>query len=295
MNTPRHTQTRFQAGLIGAALAVMLSGCAAAGFGLVNLPAQFSSTDRTLDISYGPRADQQLDVYYPTGTARTHLPVVVFVYGGRWTHGERAHYRFVAKTLAARGYAVVIPDYAKYPNVRFPVFAEDIAAAVAWTHSHADAYGLDAGKISIVGHSAGAHIGALVATDAHYLAAHGGTRRWIHRFVGLAGPYAFVPDKPDLIDMFGPPEHYAQMRVSTFIDGQQPPMFLLHGGRDTLVGEQNIAHVKTMVDEHGGVLRTQLYPSLGHVSILGALSWVGDDKTSALDDIDRFLRTPDAG
>jgi acetyl esterase/lipase len=276
-------------------LAALMTGCSAAGFGLVNLPAHFARTKRVLDIAYGTRADQKLDVYYPAAAAHPNLPVVVFLYGGRWTHGKRAHYRFVAKTLTALGYAVVIPDYAKYPAVRFPVFVEDAAAAIAWTHSHAAAYGFDADQISVVGHSAGAHIGALVATDAHYLAAHGGTRDWIHRFVGLAGPYAFVPDKPDLIDMFGPPEHYAQMRVSTFIDGKQPPMFLLQGGRGTLVGEQNIAHVKTMVDERGGVLRTQLYPTLGHISILGALSWVGDDQTSALDDIDGFLRAPDAG
>ena len=58
--------------------------------------------------------------------------MVVFFYGGSWNHGERHDYRFVGEALAARGIVTVIPDYRLYPQVRYPDFLKDNAAAVAW-------------------------------------------------------------------------------------------------------------------------------------------------------------------
>ena len=147
------------------------------------------------------------------------LDVVVFFYGGRWTYGAKEDYRFVAATFVKEGFVVVIPDYRKYPQVRFPVFVEDGAKALAWVSDHIVEWHGNPARIHVVGHSAGAHIGTLLTADARYLAEEGKDRSLtIHDFAGLAGPYAFTPDEPDLEDMFGPPQNYPIMQVTTFID-----------------------------------------------------------------------------
>jgi acetyl esterase/lipase len=92
------------------------------------------------DLAYGPAARQRLDLYLPSEVVAP-APVVVFFYGGRWEAGSKADYRFVGQALASRGFVVVIPDYRLYPEVRFPTFVEDGAAAVAWVRRNVDRFG----------------------------------------------------------------------------------------------------------------------------------------------------------
>ena len=204
-------------------IALVLAGCERISFAVANLPADFGSYHVKRDIFYGPQPWQRLDVYTPATDDPRLRDTIVFFYGGRWTTGAKADYRFVAQTFTARGFNVVIPDYAKYPAVRFPVFVEDGAKALAWTYDHIAAYGGDQARIHVAGHSAGAHIGALLTADPQYLAAQGKTpRQVIASFVGLAGPYSFTPDEADLMDMFGPPDRYPQMQATSFITGHEP-------------------------------------------------------------------------
>jgi acetyl esterase/lipase len=79
---------------------------------------KLESYDTALGISYAEGARRKLDVYQTRGTAGA--PVVVFFYGGKWQYGAKESYRFVAATLASRGYVVVVPDYRLYPEVKFP-------------------------------------------------------------------------------------------------------------------------------------------------------------------------------
>src|SRR6185369_16911476 len=95
---------------------------------------------RTAGIAYGAGPRQTLDVYRPAVMTRA-APVIVFFYGGFWNSGDRADYLFVGEALAARGYAVVIPDYRLYPAVRYPDFLADCAAAVKWTSANIGAHG----------------------------------------------------------------------------------------------------------------------------------------------------------
>jgi hypothetical protein len=93
-------------------------------------------------IAYAEGQRHELDVYAPNQGA-TSAPVVVFFYGGGWETGDRAMYRFLGASLAARGVVVVIPDYRLHPAVRFPAFMDDGAAAVAWAHMNAARFGGD--------------------------------------------------------------------------------------------------------------------------------------------------------
>ena len=92
-------------------------------------------------VAYGAGPRQHLDVYAPVARQNSLRPVVVFFYGGAWSSGRREDYAFVGRALAAQGFVVVVPDYGLVPEVRFPAFLEDSAAAVRWALKNAAALG----------------------------------------------------------------------------------------------------------------------------------------------------------
>ncbi|WGL15393.1 alpha/beta hydrolase [Microbulbifer bruguierae] len=240
------------------------------------------------DISYGPEPWQKLDIYLPEKT-NTSAPVLVFFYGGRWTFGKKEQYAFVGKTFADAGYTVVLPDYAKYPEVRFPTFIEDAAKAVAWIHDHIHEYGGDGARLYVSGHSSGAHMGALISVNPSYLNNEGKPMAIIAAFAGLAGPYDFVPEAADLKDIFGPPDNYPNMQVPTFVNGKQPPMLLLHGADDEQVIQRNLNRLRAKIEATGGIVETRLYEEVDHIDIIGALSWVLKDKAPVKNDMLMFF------
>jgi len=263
------------AALAGAGALVAAFNARSLGPALLNVPTVFSGTGLVRDIAYGPEPWQRLDIYLPAGHEPRNLPVIVFFYGGRWMDGQKEIYRFAGDAFAKRGFIVAIPDYAKYPAVRFPAFAQDGAKALAWVSDHVAEFGGNPARIFVAGHSAGAHIGALLAANPAYLAHEGKDRNAVIRgFAGLAGPYAFTPDEPDLIDMFGPPERYPAMQVTTFIDGTQPPMLLLYGDADTTVRRYNLDQLEAKIQEKGGAVKKIIYPGTDHLWIVGALGWL---------------------
>ena len=267
-----------------------LAACTDSAFFVANLPAAFSRVSVTRDLSYGNGPSKTLDLYIPKRVTQDPLPVIIFLYGGRWTDGKKRQYAFAANTLAQEGFFVAVPDYRKYPDVKFPVFAQDGAEAVAWVHDHIGSYGGDRGQIFLSGHSAGAHIGALIAADPKYLGAHHKSRSVITAFAGLAGPYDFVPEAEDLKDMFGPPERYGEMQVPTFIDGGQPPMLLLHGRKDDTVRLYNLERLAGAINAKGGYVETRIYPKVDHIQIVGALTVFWRYKAPVKDDLVGFFR-----
>jgi acetyl esterase/lipase len=223
-------------------------------------------------IAYGDHARQRLDVYVPE-PAPSAAPVVVFFYGGRWRSGDRDFYRFVGQALVARGYVAVIADYRLYPEVRFPAFIEDGARAVRWAREHAAGYGGDPGRLFVMGHSAGAHIAALLALDPQYLQAVGGRREWLAGMIGLAGAYDFLPlTDDDLKDIFGPPERYPLSQPINHVDGRNPPLLLLHGRTDTTVRLKNTVNLAERVRAAGGSVQTVIYPVMGHARMIASLA-----------------------
>jgi acetyl esterase/lipase len=241
------------------------------------------------NIGYGASERQQLDVYMPSNAHKAR-PVVVFFYGGRWSSGSKDDYLFVAQALTSRGFVVVMPDYRLYPQVKFPSFVEDGAQAVAWTRNNITLHGGNPEQIFIMGHSAGAHIAAMLALDKHFLQNVGGSTDWLAGMIGLAGPYDFLPlTDADLKDMFGPPERYAQSQPITFVDGSEPPLLLLHGFDDKIVWLRNTRNLSARVREKGGQVETIFYEDLGHFTLLGTLASTLKFKASVVDDVTAFI------
>lgn len=134
---------------------------------------------RTLDIRYAntPGVDatsQSLDVYAPTDAKNT--AVIVFIHGGGWQNGDKSNPGVGSQPAAhfcAQGFVFVSINYRLTPAGRHPANIQDVAKAVAWVHAHIAELGGDPAEITIMGHSAGAHLAALVATDETRLRAEG--------------------------------------------------------------------------------------------------------------------------
>jgi acetyl esterase/lipase len=100
------------------------------------LPKDLGSRRAGGGLAYGANPRQMLDIYAPRA-AGNGRPVIIFFYGGAWSSGNRQGYGFVGRALAAKGFVVAVPDYRLVPEVEYPGFLEDAAAAVRWVRAHA--------------------------------------------------------------------------------------------------------------------------------------------------------------
>ena len=278
--------------LLLVSLLFLNSACTQLGIFVINFPTLFSNQKVVRNLSFGSNYGSKLDLYYPKKSDKPS-PVIVFFHGGKWMNGKKQDYRFVADAFTKKGYIVIIPDYVKYPITKFPTWQEDGAKAVVWAYNNVKIYNGDKNNLFVMGHSAGAHIGALLATNNEYLLKQKASRSYIKAFVGIAGPYNFIPDDKDLENMFAPKENYPNMQVSTYIDGKQPPMLLLWGEKDKDVGKSNLDKLENTLKQKGGKYDIKIYPNIDHIDIITALSPLKQNLAPVLKDIDSFLRARD--
>jgi acetyl esterase/lipase len=128
-----------------------------------------------------------LDVYAPKDAQ--NAPVMIYVHGGSWVSGDKKTVGRLPAVCAARGFLLVSVNYRLAPAVTFDGQAEDVAAAIAWTRKHAAEYGGSADMVFLMGHSAGAHLATLVATDERYLKGVGLDLSALRGLVALDGDY----------------------------------------------------------------------------------------------------------
>jgi acetyl esterase/lipase len=240
------------------------------------------------DIAFGVGTRQRLDVYRPKGAVKP--PLVIFVYGGSWADGKRQNYAFIASVFAARGYVTIVPDYRLVPEVRFPAFVEDGAAAVAWAVKHAKDYGADPSQIFLIGHSAGAYNVAMLGLDAQYLRAAGVDAKAVRGVIGLAGPYDFYPfDVAASVNAFGQTPDPKTTQPITYVRNNAPPMLLLHGSEDTTVKPRNTLSLTRKLEDVGAPVQSHVYTGLSHAGILLALTPPFRKRSNVLADVDAFM------
>ncbi len=114
---------------------------------------------------------QMLYVYAPKKSK--DLPIVLWIHGGGWRAGDRSSVQKKPQAFVDKGYVFVATNHRFFPDVSVKEMTGDIAKAIRWVHDHAKEYGGDPKSIFVMGHSSGAHLAALVCTDAHYLKAEG--------------------------------------------------------------------------------------------------------------------------
>lgn len=192
----------------------------------------------------------RLDIYAPDGAKNT--PVIIALHGGGLTQGDRSQHAFVGQRFASAGYVTVIPSYRLSPAVSHPAHVQDVAAAFAWVKQHINRHGGDPRRILVIGHSAGAYLAALVATDPRYLAAHKLSTKDIAGAVPVAGFFwvektGVAPDRPKTV--WGTEEAaWKAASPARYLRRDLPPILLIYAdGDDEWRRKQN--------DEMGEALR----------------------------------------
>lgn len=243
---------------------------------------------RTTNLEYGGAAPKRLDVYRPRARSGP-FPVVVFLYGGRWQHGSRNDYQLLGSAFTQRGFVVVVPDYRMYPDAVFPAWVEDAAQAVRWAHQNIHRFGGDSAQLYVVGHSSGAHSAVMLALDEHYLRDVGLPARAVRGFVSLAGPVDTTWTDPDVQALMGPRDAWPSTYPRTYIDGTESPLLFLHGSSDKTVSPSNSIRLAARISARGGCARAVVYPGVGHVEIVVALSEPRLGIAPVLNDVISFI------
>ena len=277
--------------LVLSAAALAASACSPLNTFDALVPKDKGSARIASALPYGAGPRRKLDIYAPaTGpNPPANRPVVVFFYGGSWASGHREAYAFVGRALAAQGFVVIVPDYRLVPEVRFPGFVEDGAAAVGWARNHASDYGGDPARIVLVGHSAGAYIAAMLAIDNRWL---GMSRPAIRGFVGLAGPYDFAPfDLAVTKTTFGKWPSVEETQPVALVQAGAPPALLAYGEEDTTVAPRNSLALAEKLRARNVPVEIRAYPRLGHIGIAKAIALPFRGQAAVVADITAFVRS----
>ena len=230
------------------------------------------------EIPYGSHARHRLDVYRPKDDQATG-PIVLFIYGGGWRSGDRAIYGFLGASFAKRGITTIIPDYRLHPDALFPTFMQDAALAYRWVYEVIARSTGDSGllretrPIIIMGHSAGAHIAALLTLDKQYLSAVDPKLPEPAALIGLAGPMAFDPTTdPTTKDIFANVKNADTARPLAQVRPGLPPVLLMHGLKDTRVRPWNSRQFAQALIKAGGKVCKVEVPGVGHIGLILAVS-----------------------
>jgi len=285
----QHSLRRYLGVALGSVLLAALSGCSP--LTLLNTFTPDSTFERTEGIAYGSDPRQKLDVYVPRAPV-TDAPVVVFFYGGSWNSGSRADYRFVGEALASRGIVAVVADYRLYPQVRYPAFLEDGAQAVAWTQAHIRQFSGDPKRLYLMGHSSGAYNAAMLALDPRWLAAVGMSPNDLRGWIGLAGPYDFLPiENPDVQPVFFFPNSPPDSQPVNHLSAQSPPALLMAAADDKLVDpNRNTAGLARGLREVGVPVQDLYFSRTNHGTLVAALSRPLRGLAPVLDQISGFIK-----
>lgn len=175
-----------------AVLLLAVTAAMSASIALSREPAPAAQVPGERTLAYGAASLQKLE-YWPGATE--HSPLIVFVHGGGWTRGDMTMMEGSAKLSRwhGLGYAVASLDYRLVPQVRVEDEAADVAEAVAFLRANSESLGFDARRIVLIGHSAGAHLVALIGTDPRWLNGAGVNIDDVRGIVALDGAAYDVP------------------------------------------------------------------------------------------------------
>ncbi len=236
------------------------------------VPKDGASRQIAADLAYGPDPRHRLDLYAPRNAGAAPLPLLVFAYGGGWNSGTRSDYHFAGRALAALGFLCAVADYRVHPQVHFPDFVDDLGRAASFVAAEAGRYGGDPERVVLAGHSSGAYNAVMLGLDPARFSAPDLVGR-VEAVVGLAGPYDFYPfDVKESIEAFARAPDPERTQPVNLVTSAAPPMALLHGVRDTLVGDYHTVRLAQKLRVAGVPVLERHYPSLRHAELVLGLA-----------------------
>ena len=144
--------------------------------------------EQVANVRYGLKPRHRLDIYRSVKKL-AHQPLIVFVHGGAWQHGNKRDYLFIGETFAKEGYDVAVINYQLAPKNIFPSFVDDLTQALNYLHQNQDKLKISTENVVLMGHSAGAFnvMSAVYHPTPNPFQCLGN----IKAIFGLAGPYHF--------------------------------------------------------------------------------------------------------
>ena len=221
-------------------------------------------------LAYGLKARNRLDLYR-TKNPKKQKPLIVFVHGGSWQHGNKRDYLFIGETFAREGFDVAVINYHLAPEHIFPAFIDDLAQAIHYLSQNQNKLNISTDNMILMGHSAGAFNVMSVVYSAQ--SQNFKYKDQIKAIVGLAGPYHF--------DYVGDPlsEHafdhkisYQQVMPYYFIEPNHIKHYLLVAEQDQVVERKNTLDLDIALRQKGNHSHIAVIPKTGHITIVATLA-----------------------
>lgn len=222
------------------------------------------------NVAYELRARHRLDLFR-TQTPREHRPLIVFVHGGAWMHGDKKDYRFIGEAFAKEGFDVAVINYHLAPEHIFPASIDDLSLALNYLNVHQLKYQISTEKVVLMGHSAGAFnvMSALYHPQPYEIQC----RSQITAIIGLAGPYHFdYKGDPICADAFDQNRPYQEVMPYYFVESNTVKHYLLVAENDDVVGLSNAVDLDRRLKEKGNYSQLWTVPRIGHISMIGSVS-----------------------
>ena len=222
------------------------------------------------NVAYGLRARHRLDLFR-TQTPREHRPLIVFVHGGAWMHGDKKDYRFIGEAFAKEGFDVAVINYHLAPEHIFPASIDDLSLALNYLNVHQLKYQISTETVVLMGHSAGAFnvMSALYHPKPYEIQC----RSQITAIIGLAGPYHFdYKGDPICADAFDQNRPYQEVMPYYFVEPNTVKHYLLVAENDDVVGLSNAVDLDRRLKEKGNYSQLWTVPRIGHISMIGSVS-----------------------
>lgn len=215
------------------------------------------------DLPYGPASGQRLDLFVPTSASSAKgagLPVHIFIHGGYWRMFSKDDFSFVARTVVSAGAIAVVLDYDLMPSVRLAEVVRQVRGARTWVSENIHLYGGDASRLTVSGHSAGAHLATFLLTEGEEMPPRGALL--------LGGIYNLRPLRrsflqpliqltDDEVCQFSPMDKHFQPRVDTVI---------LYGERETPPFHAQAAGLAWQIKEAGCDVSLSTLADTDHMS-----------------------------
>jgi len=192
-----------------------------------------------LDIPYGPSDAETLDIYLPPtpppASATEGAPINVFLHGGYWYSRHKNDFRFLARGMVPAGAILMVVNYALIPSVDLDEQVAQCRAAVAWAYANAAGFGGDANRVFVSGHSAGAHLTAMMMATDWPAFGDGLPADMVKGGVALSGIYDLTPIPLGYLqETLGfTPEQVANHSPITLTPATDAPLIVAVGGDES--------------------------------------------------------------
>ena len=208
-----------------------------------------------LDLAYGSDPKQVLDLYLPEGEV-SNAPVFLFLHGGGFREGDKAHYGSVAKPFVKSGVITAVASYRLTGSgAHYPDQPDDVKSTVKWLFDNISQYGGNPENIYVGGHSAGAILSADIGVDRAWLVEMGMPREILKGIVPVSGPYDVrARGRPGEVYTYAPTPELRE-QASPILHVTDPvPVALVAVGSEEAYQESSMAFTEALkaagVDAH---------------------------------------------